>query len=48
MIQPVERGGGEYKLPGQYPALEQNRNRISDNVTNLLAGHGGSVAHAMR
>jgi len=38
MIQPVECGGCEHKLPGQYPALKQNCNRIADKLAGLLGG----------
>ena len=38
MVQPVERGGCEYKFARQYPALEQYRNRIADGLAGLLGG----------
>jgi hypothetical protein len=38
MIQPVEGGCGEHKLARQYPAFEQDGNRIADESAGLLGG----------
>ena len=39
MIQPI-KGGCEHKLPGQYPAFEQDRVHLADALADLLrAGH---------